>query len=142
MVGQVMTIGPAAVVCLLLSACVMQSAGKRDAASDRAVADPGTAAVNERLWYDKPATSFHQSLPLGDGRIGAMVFGGVDEERIILNESSVWSGSPNDDNRPEAYKALPEIRRLLAEGKNPEAENLVMRHFTCQGAGSGHAVGR
>ena len=89
-----MTIGAAAVVCLLLSACVMQSAEKRGAALDGAV--PGTASANERLWYNKPATSFHQSLPLGDGRIVAMVFGGVDEERIILNESSMWSGSHGD----------------------------------------------
>ena len=70
-----------------------------------------------------------------------MVFGGVDQERIVLNESSVWSGSTNDDNRLEAYTALPEIRRLLAEGKNPEAEDLVMKTFTCNGAGSGHGSG-
>ena len=93
------------------------------------------------LWFDKPATSFRQSLPLGNGRIGAMVFGGVDEERIVLNESSVWSGSCEDADRPDAYKALPDIRRLLIEGKNVEAERLVNANFTCQGKGSGHAMG-
>ena len=93
------------------------------------------------LWFNKPASSFHQSLPLGNGRIGAMIFGGIDDERIVLNESSVWSGSPNDDNRDDAYKALPEIRRLLLEGKNPEAADLVMKNFTCKGAGSGHGSG-
>ena len=93
------------------------------------------------LWYDKPARSFQASLPLGNGRIGAMVFGGVDDERIVLNESSVWSGSPENADRPDAHKALPEIRRLLLEGKNVEAEALVNRNFTCQGRGSGNGSG-
>ena len=80
-------------------------------------------------------------MPLGNGRIGAMVFGGVDEERIVLNESSVWSGSREDADRPDAHQALPEIRRLLLEGKNVEAERLVNANFTCQGQGSGHGSG-
>ena len=99
-------------------------------------ADPTTT-----IWFDKPAASFHGSLPLGNGRLGAMVFGGVDEERIVLNESSVWSGSPGDDNREGAHAALPEIRRLLAEGKNREAEALVNQTFTCKGPGSGGGRG-
>ena len=74
---------------------------------------------------------------MGNGRLGAMMFGGVNDERIVLNESSVWSGSPQDADRPDAYKVLPEIRRLLLEGKNPEAEALVNANFTCQGPGSG-----
>jgi alpha-L-fucosidase 2 len=93
------------------------------------------------LWYGEPATRFYQSLPLGNGRIGAMVFGGVDEERIVLNESSVWSGSPEDNDRKSAHAVLPEIRRLLLEGKNVEAEALVNQTFTCAGQGSGHGNG-
>ncbi|MBM3854270.1 MAG: glycoside hydrolase family 95 protein, partial [Verrucomicrobia bacterium] len=93
------------------------------------------------LWFDAPATSFHASLPLGNGRIGAMVFGGVDEERIVLNESSVWSGSREDSDRANAHTVLPEIRRLLLEGKIPEAEALVNANFTCQGKGSGRGRG-
>ena len=93
------------------------------------------------LWFNQPATSFHQSLPLGNGRIGAMVFGGVVEERIVLNESSVWSGSREDSNRPDAHKALPEIRRLLLAGKNVEAEKLVNQNFTCRNKGSGQGNG-
>ncbi|NOS70983.1 MAG: glycoside hydrolase family 95 protein [Verrucomicrobia bacterium] len=93
------------------------------------------------LLFSEPAKTFHQSIPLGNGRIGAMVFGGVTEERIVLNESSLWSGSPADNDRDEAYKSLPEIRRLLAEGNNPEAADLVMKNFTCKGAGSGHGSG-
>ena len=76
---------------------------------------------------------------MGNGRLGAMMFGGVDEERIVLNESSVWSGSRQDADRPDAYKVLPEIQKLLLEGKNPEAEALVNANFTCQGPGSGGA---
>ncbi|MCC6232903.1 MAG: glycoside hydrolase family 95 protein [Verrucomicrobiales bacterium] len=93
------------------------------------------------IWFDQPATHFTRSLPLGNGRLGAMVFGGLDQERIVLNESSMWSGSRQDADRPEAHRALPEIRRLLQEGKNVEAEQLVNDNFTCQGKGSGHGNG-
>jgi alpha-L-fucosidase 2 len=93
------------------------------------------------LWYRQPAQKFYQALPLGNGRIGALVFGGVDEERIVLNESSMWSGSREDADRPDAHKALPEIRRLLLAGQNTEAEKLVNANFTCQGKGSGHGRG-
>ena len=104
---------------------------------------PGSAAntSSEVLWYGQPARQFFESLPLGNGRIGAMIFGGLEEERIVLNESSMWSGSREDSDRPDAHQALPEIRRLLLEGKNPEAEALVNRNFTCAGQGSGHGSG-
>ena len=88
------------------------------------------------IWFDAPAKNFTESSPLGNGRLGAMMFGGVDEERIVLNESSVWSGSRQDADRPDAHKVLPEIRRLLLEGKNVEAEALVNANFTCKGPGS------
>ncbi len=88
------------------------------------------------VWFDAPAKDFTESSPMGNGRLGAMMFGGVDEERIVLNESSVWSGSRQDADRQDAHKVLPEIRRLLLEGKNPEAEALVNANFTCKGPGS------
>lgn len=91
------------------------------------------------VWFDVPAKDFTESSPLGNGRLGAMMFGGVDEERIVLNESSVWSGSRQDADRPDAYKVLPEIQKLLLEGKNPEAEALVDANFTCKGPGSAGA---
>ncbi|MCP5515823.1 MAG: glycoside hydrolase N-terminal domain-containing protein [Verrucomicrobiales bacterium] len=99
------------------------------------------AVAAEELWFEQPANHFTRSLPLGNGRLGAMVFGGVDVERIVLNESSMWSGSPQDADRPEAWRALPEIRRLLLAGKNVEAEALVNENFTCEGPGSGHGSG-
>jgi len=94
------------------------------------------------IWFDMPATQFTQSLPLGNGRLGAMIFGGVNEERVVLNESSLWSGSKEDADRPDAAQYLPEIRRLLLEGKNAEAEKLVYAHFTCRGPGSNRARGK
>ena len=89
------------------------------------------------VWFDAPAKNFTESSPLGNGRLGAMMFGGVDDERIVLNESSVWSGSRQDADRPGAYKVLPKIQKLLLAGKNPEAEALVNANFTCKGPGSG-----
>jgi alpha-L-fucosidase 2 len=95
-------------------------------------ADPATT-----LWYDKPATSWQtEALPIGNGRIGAMIFGGVGHERIALNEESVWSGARVDWNRQGASQNLPKIRELLLAGKNDEAEALVNQTFTCTGGGS------
>ena len=101
-----------------------------------------SGASRLRLWFRSPARHFTESLPLGNGRLGAMVFGGVREERIVLNESSMWSGSVEDADLEGAAAALPEIRRLLLEGRNAEAEELVNRHFVCKGKGSGRARGK
>ncbi|HEY4246694.1 MAG TPA: glycoside hydrolase family 95 protein [Lacunisphaera sp.] len=93
------------------------------------------------IWLDAPATQLFESTPLGNGRLGASLYGGIAETRIVLNESGMWSGSPQDADRPDAHKALPEIRRLLLAGKNHEAEALVNANFTCDGAGSGFGSG-
>jgi len=93
------------------------------------------------IWLDAPTQQFFESTPLGNGRLGASLFGGTTHERIVLNENGVWSGSPQDADRPDAAKALPEIRRLLLAGKNAEAEVLVNANFTCAGAGSGRGSG-
>ncbi|HVE56324.1 MAG TPA: glycoside hydrolase family 95 protein [Pyrinomonadaceae bacterium] len=94
------------------------------------------------IWFDSPAKVFTQSLPLGNGRLGAMVFGGVGEERVVLNEGTLWSGAPQDSDKPDAAKYLPEIRRLLLEGKNAEAEALVYKNFTAKGLGSARGKGK
>ncbi len=81
-----------------------------------------------KLWYKKPADSrkgWNEALPLGNGRLGAMVFGGVQTERIQLNEDSIWYGGPTDRNNPEALPHLPEVRRLILEGRIREAEELA-----------------
>jgi alpha-L-fucosidase 2 len=88
------------------------------------------------LWYRQPAAKWTEALPVGNGRLGAMVFGGIATERLQLNEDSVWSGRPRPDaDRPEAYKALPEIRKLLFEGKYLEAEAMTNQYMTNQGGG-------
>ncbi|MFN7931919.1 MAG: glycoside hydrolase family 95 protein [Bryobacteraceae bacterium] len=102
----------------------------------------GAWGAEESIWFDAPASGFVQTLPVGNGRLGASVYGGVEEERIVLNEGTLWSGGPEDADRPDAARHLPEIRRLLLEGKNAEAEKLVYEHFTCKGVGSNRARGR
>jgi alpha-L-fucosidase 2 len=90
-----------------------------------------------KLWYDKPASQWEETLPLGNGRLGMTPDGGINEEHIVLNDITLWSGAPQDANNYEAYKSLPEIRKLLAEGKNNEAQELVDKNFICKGVGSG-----
>ncbi|MET3848661.1 glycoside hydrolase family 95 protein [Paenibacillus sp. OAE614] len=75
-----------------------------------------------KLQYDKPATVWTEALPIGNGRIGAMVFGGVAEERIQLNEDTLWSGYPRDTNNPEALEVLPRVRELIRSGQYEEAD--------------------
>ncbi len=79
-----------------------------------------------RLWYSKPSgDTWENALPVGNGRLGAMVYGNVVNERVQLNEHTVWSGSPNRNDNPKSLAALPEIRRLIFEGKHKEAEALA-----------------
>ncbi len=87
-------------------------------------------------WFDRPAQIWEESVPLGNGRVGMMPWGGVESERIVLNEISLWSGNRWDADDPEALQYLPEIRRLLFEGRNKEAQKLMYRTFTCLGEGS------
>jgi alpha-L-fucosidase 2 len=91
------------------------------------------------LWYDKPAKMWEETLPLGNGRLGMTPDGGVSKEKIVLNDITLWSGSPQDANNYQASKSLPEIRRLIIEGKNDEAQDLVNQEFVCKGPGSGGA---
>ena len=74
---------------------------------------------------DAPAQIWEECFPLGNGHLGMMPDGGVDEETIVLNDITLWSGAPNDDSNPLALQSLPEIQRLLKEGKNGEAQNLM-----------------
>jgi len=110
---------------------------------------------NLRLWYDKPASStvadlkegwrndpeWLKALPVGNGFTGAMVFGDVNKERIQLNDKTLWSGSPEDNDNPEARASLDKIRQLLFEGRYKEATALTMKTQVCRGAGSGQGNG-
>jgi len=90
-----------------------------------------------RLHYNKPAATWEETLPLGNGRLGMMPDGGVSNEKIVLNDITLWSGSPQDANNYDAYKKLPQIRELLLAGKNVEAQALIDKDFVCKGPGSG-----
>lgn len=98
-------------------------------------AETGAAATT--LWYETAGIHFTQGLPLGNGRMGMTILGGPADERIVLNEESMWNGSSFEDNRPDAHKVLPVLRKLLLEGENKKAHQLVNKTFTCAGAGSG-----
>ncbi|WP_295117117.1 glycoside hydrolase N-terminal domain-containing protein, partial [uncultured Chitinophaga sp.] len=82
-----------------------------------------------KLWYKQPAVKWTEALPLGNGRIGAMVFGGVAQDRLQFNEETLWTGEPRDYNRPGAYKYLDTIRQLLFDGKQKAAEALAEKEF-------------
>jgi alpha-L-fucosidase 2 len=82
-----------------------------------------------KLWYNKPAVKWTEALPLGNGRIGAMVFGGITQDRIQFNEETLWTGEPRNYNKVGAYKYLDSIRQLLFAGKQKEAEALAEKEF-------------
>lgn len=108
-----------------------------------------------KLWYDQPADAsvpddpngwrddpeWLKGLPLGNGSLGAVVFGDVNYERIQLNEASMWSGSRDVNDNPDASMHLGKIRHLLFEGKYREATEIINRTQVCKGAGTGHGNG-
>ena len=90
------------------------------------VALPGVVAQNLKLWYKQPAAAWTEALPIGNGRLGAMVFGGVQEDLIQLNESSLWSGGPVTPNvNPEAASYLPQVREALLKEEDYEKANTL-----------------
>ena len=84
-----------------------------------------TNAAGRRLWYAQPAQEWNEALPIGSGRLGAMIFGRPAEERLQLNEDSVWYGGPRDRNNPDALAYLPAVRQLIGAGRLREAEELA-----------------
>ena len=83
----------------------------------------------ECLWYNKPANIWLEALPIGNSHLGAMVYGGTETEEIQLNEETFWSGQPHNNNSQESWEVLPEVRRLIFEGKEYQASKLIDRHF-------------
>ncbi|MFZ4863668.1 glycoside hydrolase family 95 protein [Sphingobacterium sp. Mn56C] len=92
---------------------------------------------NLTLWYNKPAKQWEEHIPLGNGKLGLMPDGGIQQENITLNDITLWSGAPQDANNYEANKYLDDIRNLLLAGKNEVAQDLINKHFICTGPGSG-----
>lgn len=94
----------------------------------QAVVAPRPAAADPnalKLWYRNPAEAWTEALPVGNGRLGAMVFGGVARERLQLNEDTLWGGGPYDPSSPETLEALPEVRRLIFAGEYLAAQQLA-----------------
>ncbi len=84
---------------------------------------------NLKLWYRQPAQKWTEALPVGNGRLGAMVFGGIENEQVQLNEDTLWAGQPIERDRVGAYKHLAEARKLIFEGKYTEAQQIMQREF-------------
>ena len=84
---------------------------------------------DQRLWYDRPATVWLEAVPLGNSRMGAMVYGGTETEEIQLNEETFWSGGPHNNNSTTSLQHLTEARSLIFDGKEKEAEDLINREF-------------
>ena len=98
---------------LALSACTEESPKDND----------------QRLWYDAPATTWLEALPLGNSRMGAMIYGGVQEDEIQLNEETFWSGGPHDNNSTMSKYYLSQVRSLIFQGREDEAQKIVNRRF-------------
>ena len=88
--------------------------------------NPGTLS----LWYDRPAARWEEALPLGNGRLGVMVYGGCVREELQINEETIWAGGPHNNVNPAAREALPEVRRLIFEGRYKEAFDLCDENFS------------
>ena len=89
----------------------------------------GMEADNLKLWYAQPAQKWVEALPLGNGRLGVMTFGGTAVEQLQLNEETFWGGSPHRNDSPTALEQLPRVRQLIFEGHNAEAQSLMERTF-------------
>lgn len=97
--------------------------------SRAAESDAGASGREMTLWYRQPAEKWLEAMPMGNGILGAMVFGGVARERIALNEGTFWSSRPHDYDNPEAIRYFPILRDLIAQGKFQEAERTADEHF-------------
>lgn len=127
------------IACFLGSIAVLSCTSDESASHSEASASflsPVAASISNRsfdpstlLWYTSAANEWEEALPVGNGRLGAMVFGGVDEERIQLNEDSYWTGGPYSTVVEEGHRHLPEIQKLIFDGKPIEAHKLFGRHL-------------
>ncbi|MGA2173528.1 MAG: glycoside hydrolase family 95 protein [Verrucomicrobiota bacterium] len=120
---------------LVCSVILMVCSGVGSAAEPQFTGNAAAPREPLSLWYRQPAAKWVEALPLGNGRIGAMVFGGITRERLQLNEDTLWAGGPYDPVNPEAKAALPEARQLVFEGKYREAAKLISRRVISKPAG-------
>ncbi len=117
------------VICFFCYICIQGSLAFSQGETLSKRIDKKTFNTGSVLWYEAPAMAWEEALPVGNGRLGAMVFGGHGEERIQLNEETLWSGGPYSSVVKGGAKRLPEIQRLIFEGKPLEAHKLFGRHM-------------
>jgi alpha-L-fucosidase 2 len=109
--------------CLIITGCAIGPSGQ-----------VGTSRYavkwhNMKLWYRQPAQKWTEALPVGNGRLGAMVFGGTEHEQLQFNEDTLWTGEPHEYQHDGAVEYLPTVRKLLFEGEQRQAEKLAMEHM-------------
>jgi len=109
----------------LLCCSILCCAATLTEADPRLIGDAAAPREGLSLWYRQPASKWVEALAIGNGRIGAMVFGGLDRERLQLNEDTLWAGGPYDPVNPQARQAIPEARQLVFEGRYYDAANLI-----------------
>ncbi|HPR85683.1 MAG TPA: glycoside hydrolase family 95 protein, partial [Prolixibacteraceae bacterium] len=86
--------------------------------------------ADSKIWFQQPANAWEEALPIGNGRLGGMIFGGIVKDRIQLNEETLWTGHPGQyTDKDEAYKKLPEIRKLLFDGEYAKAQEITEKEF-------------
>ena len=116
-------------LCGLAAAMILGAGSRGPIGANAASASEGSGAQALTAWYAQPAAKWTDALPIGNGRLGAMIFGGTADEHVQFNEQTLWTGQPHEYQHEGAVKYLPTIRQLLAEGKQREAENLAMKEF-------------
>lgn len=121
---------------LALAVSLNSSAWNATNVTGRSKGTDGTAgsAVSESekrhvLWYDKPAATWTEALPIGNSRLGAMVYGNPSAERLQLNEETIWAGRPNNNANPEAREYIPKVRELVWQGRYKEAQDMATKHI-------------
>ena len=115
----------AAVIALLVTGSVVP-ADRATAVRSKPPQNRAESSTSDlKLWYLRPAQEWVEALPIGNGRLGAMVFGGIEKERIQLNEDTIWAGGPYDPSNPEALEALPKVRKLIFDDQFRQAHDLI-----------------
>ena len=109
----------------VLWACISLLPYYGQAQKETSVSDTG----RWKLWYKQPAERWSEALPLGNSRLGAMVYGGIEREEIQLNEETFWAGGPHRNDNPAALAHLDSVRHLIFAGKNAEAQKLIDKTF-------------
>jgi len=128
-------------VCVVVAAIATQAGfgaappGRFPAFSGKLTGEAPPPGEPLTLWYREPATAWTSALPVGNGRQGAMMFGGIDAEVLCLNENTLWAGGPYTPDNPEALAALPEVRQLIWEGKYGDAQRLISRKMMAKPLG-------